>query len=166
MTSEQVIGYALIGVGVGVLPMLVFFFKFTQPQAVGTSLAMLLPPIGIFAVMSYFKSGYVNVPAAAVLATCFAFGAWGGAVAVKSGHVPERALRVLFALFLLYVAGTMLFRTERRVWAVFTSLLVAAGFVVSFVLMRVLGKKLERGFSLEETYRRRIESPVRPDYEI
>jgi uncharacterized protein len=179
MTSQQVIGLVVIGVGIGmlsgmlgigggvlVIPLLVFFYRFTQQQAVGTSLAMLLPPIGIFAVISYHRAGYVNVTAAAVLAFFFALGAWAGAVAVKSGHVPERALRVLFALFLLYVGGTMLFRTERRVWGVFTALLVAAGFYLSYFAMRALGRRLERKFSLSETYRRRVESPLAADYEI
>src|SRR3954469_11846471 len=105
-----------IGGGVLVIPALVFLFGFSQKTAIGTSLAMLLPPIGIFAILGYWPDS-VNVRAAALLAGGFAVGGWVGGRLVQSGYVPERALRVLFAFFLLYLAGNLLFRSERRVAA-------------------------------------------------
>jgi uncharacterized membrane protein YfcA len=92
-----------IGGGVLVIPLLVMIFHFNQKTAVGTSLAMLLPPIGIFAVFHYYHAGLVRVQPAVALAVGFALGAWGGAHLV--GFISERLLRVMFALFLLYVAG-------------------------------------------------------------
>ena len=53
----------LIGIGGGVIivPALVFFLGFTQKQAQGTSLGILLLPVGILAVMQYYKQGYLNI---------------------------------------------------------------------------------------------------------
>src|SRR5688500_13539134 len=106
-----------IGGGLLVIPALVFFFGLTHTQAVGTSLGMLLPPIGIFAFLTYYRAGHVNVPMAAWCAAGFAMGAYLGGQFVARGAVPEGMLRVLFALFMLYVAGNILFRGEPRVRA-------------------------------------------------
>src|SRR5437016_890906 len=92
----------LLGIGGGVLivPALVLLFHFSQPEAVGTSLAMLLPPIGIFAVLAYYRAGYIHPRAATLLAVGFALGAWGGAHLVR--YIPERKLQLIFVFFMLY----------------------------------------------------------------
>src|SRR5438105_9073638 len=101
----------LIGIGGGVLvvPLLVFFFHFTQQMAIGTSLAMLLPPIGVLAVFDFYRNGNVNLPFAILLACGFAIGALGGARIVNLGLLEAHALRVLFGFLMLYVAGKNLF---------------------------------------------------------
>src|SRR3954471_15668641 len=114
MAASQIIGLLLIGAVIGtlsgmlgigggvlVIPALVFAFGFTQKQAVGTSLGMLLPPIGFFAFLQYYRADQVKLLPAALLALAFALGAWGGAVLVTSGRVPEKALRIGFALFIV-----------------------------------------------------------------
>src|SRR5580765_8167162 len=70
----------LVGIGGGILviPVLMIGFAFSQAEANGTSLAMLLPPIGIFAVLTYSRAGYVNWRFALVLAAGFAPGAYLG----------------------------------------------------------------------------------------
>src|SRR3954465_1776841 len=145
MAASQIIGLLLIGAVIGtlsgmlgigggvlVIPVLVFAFGFTQKQAGGTSLGMLLPPIGFFAFLQYYRADQVKLLPAALLALAFALGAWGGAVLVTSGRVPEKALRIGFALFIVYVAGNMLFRSERRVWAVMQTLLLTAGMGLAY----------------------------------
>lgn len=179
MTFEHAIGFLVLGAVVGflsgmlgiggavlIIPVLVMGFGFTQKVAVGTTLAMLLPPIGVFAVLTYWRADAINVPAAAVMAGAFALGAWGGAWAVNGGYVPQRVLRPTFAVFMLYVAGTMLFRSERRVWAVLQSLFLAGGAVIAYAMLRALGRRWERKLSLPEEYRRRVEAAMAPDYEI
>lgn len=99
----------LLGLGGGLLliPALVILFGFAQKEAQGTSLAMMLPPVGLFAVMQYYKNGYVNVRAAIPLAIAFAVGAW-----FVSGYVPripQETLRRIFAVFLFFTAGYFLF---------------------------------------------------------
>lgn len=63
-----------IGGGVLILPALVFLCGFSQKMATGTTLAMLLPPIGVLAFLEYYKNNYVNVPAAIVLVIGFLAG--------------------------------------------------------------------------------------------
>src|SRR5689334_407622 len=106
-----------IGGGVLIIPALVFLFGFPQRLAVGTSLAMLLPPIGLFAIAPYWRDGNVRLGAAMLLAAGFAAGGWLGGQLVSRHVVSDRGLRVMFAFFLLYVAGNMLFRSEARVLA-------------------------------------------------
>jgi uncharacterized membrane protein YfcA len=67
-----------IGGGVLVIPALVMVLGFTQQRAVGTSLAMLLPPIGLFAVLRYQRAGSVDWAVAMVMAAAFTVGALGG----------------------------------------------------------------------------------------
>src|SRR5437660_1737198 len=110
----------LLGIGGGVLviPALVSLFHFSQTRAIGTSLGMLLPPIGIFAFMEYYRGGNVNVGASLILAGGFAIGAYFGGKWVNTGKVPEDVLRTLFAVLLLYIAGSFLFRQQPKVRAV------------------------------------------------
>jgi len=67
----------MFGVGGGILivPALVWIFGFPQKMATGTSLAVLLPPIGFFAALRFFKSGNVNVTAAAMIVAGFVLAA-------------------------------------------------------------------------------------------
>lgn len=150
-----------IGGGVLVIPALVLGFGFSQQQAIGTSLGMLLPPIGIFAFMAYWRAGQVNVPAAGTLALGFALGAWGGSILVTSGRIPHQALRDFFGLFLLYIAWSILFEKHPKVHAVLFTVSAAAWFG-----FRGLGRRWTRRFSLEETFREQSSVPVAPDYEI
>ena len=53
-----------IGGGIVLVPGLVMLFRFTQQEATGTSLAALVPPIGIFAALVYYENGFVKLPVA------------------------------------------------------------------------------------------------------
>lgn len=70
----------LVGVGGGVIivPVLVFLFGFSQHQAQGTTLALLVPPIGIFAAYTYYKSGYVDFKVAGLICLGFLLGGFIG----------------------------------------------------------------------------------------
>lgn len=155
-----------IGGGVLVIPALVFLLGFSQQRAVGTSLAMLLPPIGAFAVLRYWRAGQVDWSVALTLAAAFSVGAYGGAWLASRGVVPERALRLAFVGFLLYIAGNMLFRGERRVWAALGTVCLAGVYGVSYLALRAIGRKWERSLNLAETYRARLGEPTAPEYEI
>lgn len=98
----------LIGIGGGVIivPALVFLFHFSQHRAEGTTLAILIPPVGLLAVMPYYRNGHVDLRIAALIALGFLFGGWGG------GHLanalPAGALQRLFGAVLLFLALRML----------------------------------------------------------
>lgn len=96
-----------IGGGLIVIPSLIILFGFTQQSAQGTSLAMMLPPVGIFAVMTYYKAGHVDLKVALILAAMFILGSiFGSKLAVK---IPQDILKKIFGIFLLLVAIKMLF---------------------------------------------------------
>jgi uncharacterized membrane protein YfcA len=127
---------------------------------------MLLPPIGVFAFLQYYRMGDVKIVPAVLLAAAFMLGAWGGAVLVTSGKVPERFLQIGFALFIIYVAGNMLFRSERRTWAVLQALMLVVVFAMAQLLFRMIGKRWDREFAADREYQRRVRESVAPDYEI
>jgi hypothetical protein len=95
-----------IGGAVLIIPALVYFFKYTQHQAQGTSLAFLLLPIGFLAVWKYYAAGHVNVRAAAIMAVAFFFGGYFGAQIAEK--LPGLWLQRIFGVFLLAVAARMI----------------------------------------------------------
>ena len=99
----------LLGLGGGLImiPALIFFMGFTQHQATGTSLAVMLPPIGLFAAYNYYKAGQVNLKYALIIAAAFMAGSWlSSRVAVS---IPENTLRRVFSVLLVLVAVKMFF---------------------------------------------------------
>lgn len=96
-----------IGGGLVVIPALVMVMGMSQQSAQGTSLAMMLPPIGIIAAYNYYKAGYVDIRIALFLAIAFIIGSYfGSKIAVK---LPTDVLKKIFGVFLLLVAVKMLF---------------------------------------------------------
>ncbi len=98
----------LVGVGGGIIvvPALIYGFGFSQLLAQGTSTALLLPPIGVFAAYTYYKNGYVDVRAAALICAGFLVGGYFGAkIAIA---LPKDVVRRLFGGFLLVVSIKML----------------------------------------------------------
>jgi uncharacterized membrane protein YfcA len=99
----------MLGIGGGVIlvPGLMLLFGFTQQEAQGTSLAALIPPIGIFAAMVYYQHGYIKIPFAAAVAAGFMLGAYGGALLLP--RIPLPILRLAFGTLLLYVGSSFVF---------------------------------------------------------
>lgn len=99
----------LVGVGGGIIivPCLVLFLGFSQKEAQGTSLAILLLPIGIFAVAEYYKQGYINITDAIIVALAFLAGGYFGSRLSLS--ISEQNLRKIFALTLMLLSIRMLF---------------------------------------------------------
>ena len=98
----------LIGIGGAtiIIPALVFICKFDQHTAQGTTLAMMVPPIGLLAAWAYYKAGYVDVRVAAVLAVGFVFGGLIGAKYAVA--LPGPTLQRVFGVGLLLVAIKMI----------------------------------------------------------
>ncbi len=95
-----------IGGGVIIIPMLVYFLDYSQKLAQGTSLAMLLPPIGFLAAYNYYKSGYVNIKAAIVLIIFFVVGSYF--TSLFATKLPEVVIKKIFAVFLIIYAIKLL----------------------------------------------------------
>ncbi|MGQ9626096.1 MAG: TSUP family transporter [Anaerolineae bacterium] len=98
----------LIGIGGGIfiIPALVYLFGFTQHQAQGTTLALLVPPIGLLAAWTYYRYGYVDLKVAAFICLGFFLGGLLGAKIAIS--VPNELLRRIFGVALLFIALRMI----------------------------------------------------------
>lgn len=134
----------LIGIGGGILviPLLTIAFGFTQSRATGTSLAMLLPPIGIFAVLTYHRAGQIHWPTAALLACGFAVGAWLGAKLVTGGWINQNALRIGFAAFLIYVACMMFMRSMPTLRAAMAVAFTLAGIAIGYFALSLFRRRI------------------------
>lgn len=99
----------LLGIGGGtiVVPSLVYFAGMTQHKAQGTILAAFLPPVALLAFLRYYKSGNVDLGAAALIAAGIFVGSYFGAGLSLS--LSEPLLKRVFGVFLLFVAGHMIF---------------------------------------------------------
>lgn len=99
----------LIGIGGGLLvvPVLVYLFGFSQHQAQGTTLAMMVPPIGILAAWTYYKHGYVDLKVAALICLGFFIGGLFGARLATS--LPGNILQKIFGVAFLIAALKMIF---------------------------------------------------------
>jgi uncharacterized membrane protein YfcA len=96
-----------IGGAVVMVPALVFILGFSQQMAQGTSLAVMLPPIGIIAAYNYWKAGQVNLKFALILAVAFLIGSYFGSKLAL--NLPQPVLKKIFGILLLLVAAKMLF---------------------------------------------------------
>jgi hypothetical protein len=120
MSINEIVILALIGLSAGIVsgmlgvggaiiivPALVFFFGMTQHQAQGTSLAVLLFPVGFLAFWNYYKQGYVNFKIALVVMLAFFIGGYlGSVIAVQ---VPEKLLKTGFGILIILLGFRMVF---------------------------------------------------------
>ncbi len=98
----------LFGVGGGILivPALVYIMGLSQREAQGTSLAILLLPVGIFAVLNYHKQGFIQYKYAAIILLTFVIGAYFGSKFAV--NMPDKLLKKLFAGVMMLAAIKML----------------------------------------------------------
>ncbi len=95
-----------IGGAIIMIPAMVYFLGFSQQMAQGTSLAVMLPPIGIIAAYNYYKAGQVNLIFALILAGAFLIGSYFGSKYALT--LPQATLKKIFGILLLLVAAKML----------------------------------------------------------
>ena len=101
-----------IGGGVLIVPGLIYLAGFSQHRATGTSLAVLLPPIGLAAALEYYRHGNVDLRAAMVVAAMVFVGAWIGAH--FANRLGEPYLRLAFGLFIVALGVSLVFGALRR----------------------------------------------------
>lgn len=101
-----------IGGGIVIVPALIYWAGFSQHKATGTSIAVLLPPIGLAAAMQYYREGNVDVRAAMILAATMFIGAWVGAYFANRMTGPH--LRLMFGIFVFGLGIYLIFGASRR----------------------------------------------------
>lgn len=99
----------LVGVGGGIIivPALVYVLGFSQKMAQGTSLGLILLPVGILGVIQYYKQGYINLNVVWMLAVGFVIGGWlGSKIAI---NLSQETVKKIFAVLMIIIAIKMLF---------------------------------------------------------
>ncbi len=100
-------GLVGIGGGIVIVPALIYFLSFTQKEAQGTSLGILLLPIGILGVWQYYKAGYVDMRIVWLVAAGFLAGSYFGSKIALA--LPQETVKKIFAILMIAVAFKMLF---------------------------------------------------------
>jgi uncharacterized protein len=121
MNLEEFIILALIGIAAGIfsgmvglggglimIPAMIYFLGMNQISAQGTSLAVMLPPIGILAALNYYKSGQINIKYALIIAIAFSVGGYFGSKIAL--NLPVATIRKVFAFALIAIALRMLIK--------------------------------------------------------
>jgi uncharacterized membrane protein YfcA len=104
----------LVGIGGGVIivPALVVLLGFSQKLAQGTSLGILLLPVGILAVIQYYKQGYLNLQYVAIVSLAFVAGGFLGSKLALS--LSDEKMKKIFAIVMMLIAIKMLFFEKPR----------------------------------------------------
>ena len=98
----------MVGVGGGIIivPALVIFLGFSQHEAQGTSLGLLLLPVGILAVINYYNKGFIDIRVVVIMSIAFVLGGWLGSKLSLS--LPQDTVKKIFAVVLFYTAFRMM----------------------------------------------------------
>jgi len=99
----------LIGIGgaIIIIPSLVLLFGLSQHTAQGTTLALMVPPIGLLAAWIYYRQGFVDLKIAGLICLGFFIGGLIGAKFATA--IPDQLLRKLFGVILLLASLKMMF---------------------------------------------------------
>jgi uncharacterized membrane protein YfcA len=100
-------GMVGLGGGIIIIPAMVYMLGIDQRMAQGTSIAIMLPPIGLFAAINYYKAGYINVKYAVIIALTFFVGGYIGSK--LSLALPEATVKKVFAGVMILTAVKMIF---------------------------------------------------------
>ena len=102
-----------IGGAIIMIPAMVYFLGVDQHTAQGTSLAVMLPPIGLFAAYNYYKAGQVNLWYAVIIAVSFMIGGYFGSKIAL--NLPEHIMKKVFGIFLIIMALRLIFTKQTGV---------------------------------------------------
>jgi uncharacterized membrane protein YfcA len=156
----------LVGLGIGgisgtigvggallVIPVLTAFYAVPQKSAQGISLGMLtLVFIGFW---QYYRSEPIDWRWVAILAVGYAIGTSLGALLATRPWMQVTTLRTMYAVLLVYIAGLMLFRQERTIWAMMCAGAFVAGVLALRTLLQLIGRKLDAKVSFIDEYAKR-----------
>jgi len=107
IASGMLSGLVGVGGGIIIVPALVLVLGFTQKEAQGTSLGILLLPIGLLGVMQYYKQGYINISYVIIISLGFIAGSFFGSKVALS--ISDEKIKKIFAIVMMLISIKMLF---------------------------------------------------------
>lgn len=107
LASGALSGLVGVGGGIIIVPALIFFLAFTQKEAQGTSLGILLLPVGILGVIQYYKQGQIDLRVVLIVSLGFLVGNYFGSKLSLS--LSDIVLKRIFAVVLIIIAFKILF---------------------------------------------------------
>lgn len=114
ISAGMLSGFVGIGGGVIIVPALVYILGMSQHGAQGTSLFLMLPPIGILAVYNYYKAGSINIWYGVIIAICFILGGYFGSKI--SLRMNPSWVKLVFGILMVYVAFRMIWSGVKEVY--------------------------------------------------
>jgi uncharacterized membrane protein YfcA len=102
-------GMVGLGGGVIMIPAMIYLLGLSQIEAQGTSLAVMIPPVGILAVMNYYKSGQLNLKYALIIAIAFTIGGYFGSKIAL--NIPVSTVKKIFGFALIAIALRMIIKS-------------------------------------------------------
>lgn len=112
LAAGMLSGMVGVGGGIIIVPCLIYFLGFSQKMAQGTSLGLLLLPVGILGVLQFYKSGYVDVKVVLIIGAAFIAGSYFGSRLALS--LPQDTVKKIFAVVMLLMSVKMLFLDKKH----------------------------------------------------
>jgi uncharacterized membrane protein YfcA len=164
LTVGVISGILGIGGGVLLVPILMWC-GFKYRQATGTSLAVLVPPIGLPAAWKAFQDGYVDLGAAFCIASAFAVGAYYGRSVQEV--LDERIFKICFGVFMIFIAMRFILSASDETTVAIAGLTAAALSLLGFGGLYMLGRRhIARPTLADRIRASREEGYTDPDYYI
>ena len=110
-------GFVGVGGGIIIVPALIYFMGLNEHQAIGTSLAVMLPPIGILAALNFYRSGDLNINYAMIVAAAFILGGYFGSKLSLALKDSVHIVKLVFGTIMLYAAFRMIFSALKTFYA-------------------------------------------------
>lgn len=107
ITAGMLSGLVGVGGGIIIVPALVYLIGFSQKEAQGTSLGVLLLPVGILGVLQYYKQGYIDLKVVGYLSLGFIVGGYFGSKIALS--ISQETAKKIFAIVMILLAVKMIF---------------------------------------------------------
>ncbi len=123
-----------LGGGAVMIPIMVLLLGLTQQQAHGTSLAVMIPPVTLPAVIEYYRNGNVKLGVAAWMSLGVLMGTFFGAY--LANQLPRETLKLVFGFVLIYVAAYTVFGKEHLTRTVVLAAVVTVLAVGAFALTK------------------------------
>jgi uncharacterized membrane protein YfcA len=153
-----------IGGGVLLVPALIWLLDFEPKKAAGTTLAILIPPIGLPAAWRAYNDSQVDLTAALWIAGAFMIGAYASRGLVE--FISDYWFRMGFGIIMMFVAVRFMVHAESETTSVAAGLSAALLAWLAYLGLKLIGRQYPRPDLAQHIQTKREQAPVDRDYQI